>query len=138
MTLFPDITLKQDKTKGAKSIWYQVREDCEYPGLNLIIPEGFSTDFASIPRFLWSFLPPQGYGTSASVLHDYMYRNRPLQSRFSVGPKARLGIERYIADKVFEENLLSSGMKKWQAKIMYWAVRLFGASRFLKQTEDEK
>lgn len=138
MTLYPDITLKQDRTEGAKSNWYQVREDCEYVGLNIIIPEGFSTDFSSVPRFLWPIFPPHGAAASASVVHDYMYTARPLQPRFSVGPKARLGIERYIADKVFEENLIAIGIKKWQAKLMYWAVRLFGASRFRKQTEDEK
>lgn len=137
MTLYPDITLKQDKTEGAKSNWFQVREDCYYTGLDLTIPEGFSTDFSSVPRFLWAILPPHGYATGASILHDYMYRSRPLQPRFGVGPKARLGIERYIADKVFEENLVTSGMKKWQAYLMYIAVRIFGYSRFRKQTEDE-
>lgn len=37
------------------------------------IPEHFTTDLASVPRFLWSVIPPYGAGvTLAVVVHDYL------------------------------------------------------------------
>jgi hypothetical protein len=37
------------------------------------VPEGFVTDFASVPRIFWSVLPRDGVYTYAAVLHDYLY-----------------------------------------------------------------
>ena len=39
----------------------------------IVIPVGFVTNFASIPKILWSILPPIGKYTSISILHDYLY-----------------------------------------------------------------
>jgi hypothetical protein len=43
------------------------------------VPPGFITDFASIPRAFWSFLPPDGHYAYAAVVHDYLYwvQDRP-------------------------------------------------------------
>lgn len=38
------------------------------------VPAGFVTDFASIPRMLWSLLPPTGKYGKATVVHDVLYR----------------------------------------------------------------
>ncbi len=37
------------------------------------VPIGFRTDFASIPRPLWIFLPRWGKYGNAAVIHDYLY-----------------------------------------------------------------
>jgi hypothetical protein len=39
------------------------------------VPAGFITDFASIPRVLWSFIPPTGFYGKAAVIHDFLYIN---------------------------------------------------------------
>jgi hypothetical protein len=38
---------------------------------------GFHTDFASIPRPLWAFLPRCGKYGNAAVIHDYLYWEQP-------------------------------------------------------------
>ena len=38
---------------------------------------GFQTDFASIPRLLWAFLPRWGKYGNAAVIHDYLYWEQP-------------------------------------------------------------
>jgi hypothetical protein len=46
------------------------------PGQNLpsvSVPTGFVTDFASIPRWLWTTLPRDGNYVWAAVVHDYLY-----------------------------------------------------------------
>lgn len=46
-------------------------EVANYPAIR--VPVGFVTDFASIPRVLWSVLPPDGQYAYAAVVHDYLY-----------------------------------------------------------------
>ncbi len=76
------------------------------------VPKGFETDFASVPQFLWSWLPFWGKYGKAAVLHDYLYQTHET--------------ERSIADAIFYEAMLVGGTPKRRAKLMYWGVRLFG------------
>lgn len=45
----------------------------ENTGIRITVPQGFVTDFASTPRWIWSMLPPFGTYQKASVVHDYLY-----------------------------------------------------------------
>ena len=58
---------------------FVVVEDYTYVlsnGFELLIPKGFQTDFASIPRFLHSFMSPLHTGLrDAAIIHDYLYDN---------------------------------------------------------------
>jgi len=38
------------------------------------VPDGFLTDFASVPRVFWRIFPPTGKYGKAAVIHDYLYR----------------------------------------------------------------
>ena len=59
---------------------WRVVTACHYEtdgGARIEIPEGFITDFASIPRGLWNILPPQhAHVGKAGVIHDWLYRYR--------------------------------------------------------------
>lgn len=50
-------------------------------GYRIIIPAGFVTDFASVPRFFWRLIPPTGRYTRAAVVHDFLYRTPRLCTR---------------------------------------------------------
>lgn len=80
----------------------------------LVIPAGFITDFASIPRPLWSALPPTGTYGKAAVVHDYLYRT------------PGLGCPRDMADKVLREAMTELGVGAATRNIIYWGVRLGG------------
>ncbi|NND81643.1 MAG: DUF1353 domain-containing protein [Gammaproteobacteria bacterium] len=42
--------------------------------ISVTVPKGFVTDFASVPKSLWSFgLTPHGRHSRAAVIHDYLY-----------------------------------------------------------------
>ena len=45
-------------------------------GKLITIPKGFVWDLSSVPRFLWSLLPPDGDFEIASLIHDYLYIER--------------------------------------------------------------
>uniref|UniRef100_A0A6M3J8R7 DUF1353 domain-containing protein n=1 Tax=viral metagenome TaxID=1070528 RepID=A0A6M3J8R7_9ZZZZ len=97
--------------------WKLVQEFDYYIGKesnqNIIhVPEGFVTDFASVPRPLWFLMPPWGVYGKAAVIHDYGYSTK-IRTRKET-------------DQIFLEGMLVLGTPKWMAKLMYFAVDKFG------------
>lgn len=91
--------------------------------LKITVPVGFETDFASIPRIFWIFLPPTGEHGKAAVIHDFMYKTIDSPSRV-------------ICDAVFLEMmtyLKTPWYRKWP---IYLAVRMFGWLFFNSNKED--
>lgn len=83
-----------------------------------LVPAGFETDFASIPRIFWNVLPPIGPYAQAAVVHDYLYRTGR--------------VNRQEADLTFLLLMKTDGVNFFIRNIMYWAVRLFGGSHYHK------
>lgn len=89
---------------------------------DIVIPEGFYTDFASVPRVPFVF---EAWGDRAhreATLHDYLYRidSIPVVSRAE-------------ADRIFLEAMLSTGKPTRIAYPMYWGVRLAGWTAYHKK-----
>ena len=77
-----------------------------------VIPTGFVTDFASVPRGLWNIFPPTGKWSKAAVYHDYLYQ---------MGT-----ISRAEADREFVDGMRALGVC-WPTRMAMWtALRLFG------------
>ena len=84
----------------------------------LMIPKGFKTDLASIPRILWSIFPPQkSEFVTPSILHDYMYT-------------IRYKNDRALADEVFYEAIKLKGASTITSLLMWSSLRLFGESHY--------
>lgn len=47
-----------------------------FSGESFTVPKGAVSDFASIPRLLWAWLPPHGQYERAAVVHDYLCTQR--------------------------------------------------------------
>jgi len=65
-------------TRFADAFWYLTRSVSWSPNQgqalpSVTVPVGFVTDFASIPRSLWTALPRDGDYVWAAVVHDYLY-----------------------------------------------------------------
>lgn len=104
---------------------WQLTSDLGYQsasGCVWIVPAGFLTDFASIPRFAWRLFPPAGGAWDrASVLHDYCYRT---------------GVTtRDNADNLFYEALRADGVGWWTARTFYAAVRWFGSGNYKEKSK---
>lgn len=80
----------------------------------LMVPDGFPTDFASIPRPLWSILPPVGKYDAAAVLHDYCYCVSPF------------GMSRATADRILLEAMQVCQVSALTRRVIYLGVRLGG------------
>lgn len=62
--------------RDGRTLWALTEELVYWPSnehIPIIVPRGFVTDLASIPRPLWSWLPPDGPWAKAAVIHDYLY-----------------------------------------------------------------
>lgn len=88
----------------------------------IIIPTGFVTDFASIPKFLWSLAPPIGKHSKGALIHDWLYtshiKGRPW------------------ADRVFLEAMDLNGTNHTLALIYRNMVRVFGKSSYNDNKKD--
>lgn len=82
----------------------------------VIVPIGFRTDFASVPRLPLAFLLFGGVADEAAVVHDFLY---------STG-----ACSRKLADEVFAEASKACGVAAWRRWPMWLGVRLFGGSRY--------
>lgn len=86
-------------------------------GQVIIVPKDFSTDFASVPRWLpLAFAWLGGHGDSAATVHDYLYTEKP--------------VSRKMADQVLREALRVSYVARWRIPLFYLGVRLFGWSHW--------
>ena len=78
----------------------------------IMVPVGFKTDLASIPRLAWSLMPPMGRYEAAAVVHDWLYWSQELC--------------REDADAVFLDAMIYSGVGIVSRTIIHRAVRMFG------------
>ena len=84
--------------------------------LRIIVPAGFVTDFASVPRAPLTYWLFGGVGDEAAVVHDFLYEKGL--------------VPRGVADQVYGEALEACGVPVWRRGPMVLAVRLFGAGRY--------
>ena len=84
----------------------------------VVVPDGFRTDWASIPRVFRSLIPKVGRHIPAAVVHDYLVRLE--------------GFSRVLADRVFLEAMKVLGVPWWKRYAMYTAVSLLTGWKKLK------
>lgn len=89
----------------------------------VVIPSGFITDFASIPRIFWNILPPTGKYGKAAVVHDWLYRYPKLQ--FIKGGKL-VPITKELCDDIFDEAMGVLGVGIVTKSILFYGVHYFG------------
>ena len=89
-------------------------------GIEHLVPKGFVTDGASIPKLFWSVVgsPFTGLYCPAALIDDYFYYTK--------------STSRWYADKIFLECMKDLGVSKWKRVSMWFAVRI-GAGRIWKR-----
>ena len=87
---------------------------------SITVPAGFQTDLATIPKALWSILPPFGRYSRAAVVHDYIYTE--LTGIYT----------RKQADVIFRNIMKADGVGSVTRNSMYYAVRMGGRGNWKK------
>ncbi len=114
-------TLKTDQTDRRT---YKLLDDlvlADEDERTIIVPSGFTTDFASIKvlhnAFLFVlFALVSGYGNYAATVHDWLYEHGSLT--------------RKEADAVLYRALRAEGVARWRAWLMWAGVRIGGAKQY--------
>lgn len=88
--------------------------DASQDGPAVVVPAGFVTDLASIPRIFWSLLPTDGIYTFPAIVHDYLYWTQKYP--------------RETADIVFRYGMADMKVSTVAASAIYTAVRVGGGS----------
>jgi hypothetical protein len=104
------------------SFSYDIGEENSKNTIN--IPIGFTTDFTSVPRFLWWLFPRWGKYGNAAVIHDYCYWEQMLS--------------RKEADLIFKEAMEVLQVPKWKISTIYRAVRTFGHIAWNKNKKNKE
>lgn len=107
----------------------------------IIIPRGFVSDGASVPRIAWTLvgLTPDGLIRAAALLHDFLYRHHGKLPQESLYEDHRDGsgwrdisqlalYSRKDADRMFCRVMREAGMDSTKRWLAFWAVRIFGWS----------
>lgn len=107
--------LRVTQTKARPTTW-RLDADLLYwsdrLGELLAVPEGFETDFATVPRLPLAYMLTGGKASAAAVVHDWLYSTRK-------HPRA-------VADAVFYEAIRASGHGLLTGGLMWLGVRLGG------------
>lgn len=76
----------------------------------IIVPAGFITDLASIPRIFRPVIPQNGRHRLAAIVHDCLVRLDTFDRR--------------LADRIFLEAMEVLEVRRWRRLVMYWAVAI--------------
>ncbi len=79
---------------------------------DIIVPAGFQTDLASIPRAFRSITPQVGHHIPIAIVHDFLYRH--------------VSVSREVADAIFLAGMKHLGVYGLRRQAMYRSVRAFG------------
>lgn len=105
---------REDKRGNVFAVLYPYRVN--HGGRTFLIPRGFESDGASVPRLFWRAVFPNSdsHATTAGICHDYIYRIQPSDWT------------RKDADRMFLALLIEHGAPVCSALMAYLAVRRFG------------
>lgn len=104
---------KQGRTLAVVTRPYTYYHDVRGIEISVTVPEGFVTDFASIPGPAQMLIQPFGRHAPAAVLHDFLY---------ALGQRKA----RAFADRLFLCAMRESGVSFLRRSLMFRMVRFFG------------
>lgn len=127
MSHFADLAATKKIAIWPKPLWRLSEELRYYSNLVgdwIVVPAGFVTDFASVPRAPLLYLLAGGKADEAAIVHDYLY--------------STLRFSREMADKIFREAILAMNYTEALANAMYAAVRIGGESHYKLPNVEQK
>lgn len=92
----------------------------------IIVPAGYVTDFASVPRLPFAYWLTGDTAHASAVVHDYLCSVEYARCKISWGRAA----------DVFREAMKHEKVPAWRRTMMYWAVRMAGGKRNCKETAE--
>jgi hypothetical protein len=101
--------------------------------IEVIIPQGYITDFCSVPRIPFAYLLYGGVGNRAGVLHDGLYSAWDRVMVRDMDLNLPYVVDRAWADEVLAAGLKACGVGAFKRGMMYSGVRMFGWQFYKKK-----
>lgn len=96
------------------------------------VPVGFSTDLASVPRFLpITYALTGATSVKAAVVHDFLYSGHAVYIDGELGM-----LPRAAADDIFDEIMEAEGVPGWRKNLMWAGVRIVGWLSYGKRGQE--
>ncbi len=115
----------EDNSEEGRGSW-QLVSPLDYladSGVRYVVPPGFITDFASVPRIPLIFDAFGDRANLAATLHDWLYCVDPVTKKHPVP-------DRETADALLREAAIAQGVPHWVAEALYQGVRVGGESHW--------
>ena len=114
---------------GDNKAWYVYKENMLYvigkTNDKIVVPNGFVTDYASVPKIMWLFgLSPHEQYSRAAIIHDYLYWSQ--------------GCTRAQADQLMFIAMKESKVGWLGRWLVYLAVNLFGESAWTNNANEQQ
>lgn len=109
-------------------------------GHRITVPPGFVTDLASIPRWAWTILPPDGPWVKGAVIHDFLYATSGtgIWKTYTDGRTRPDGYTRAEADGILRDALANRSVGVLRRNIIWAACRVGGAGGWGKDDSRQK
>ena len=121
-----DITA--DEIKTLKAVGVKIKRDTNKTE-SIVVPSGFETDLASVPRAAWALIAPWDVARAA-IIHDLLYKTiRQYRWKMKTKQDEELVAKaKVISDKVFllAMNDAEPPVAQWKKYSAWKAVDLFG------------
>jgi len=96
----------------------------------ITVPLAFITDLTSVPRPMRWLISRAGPWLEAAVVHDYLYVAWDTVERGVARER-----DRKFADDIMLAAMLAAEVPRWQARVIYFAVRTFGRIGYAAREE---
>lgn len=94
-------------------------------GRYVLVPAGFLTDGASVPRLLWCLIPPWGKYGQAAVVHDYLCEYGTTIDETKGHTAQIVCNDREFADAMFLESMEVLEVPRWKQTVMGAGVNIY-------------
>ena len=135
---YPSADLTVDESDSLKGVGVKVKRDTNKTE-TIVVPSGFVTDLASVPRAMWAFIAPFDVARAA-IIHDLLYKTIR-QYRWKMKDKEDKDLiskAKKASDKVFYHAMIdaSPSVPYWKIYSSWKAVDLFGRWSIIPREED--
>ena len=114
-------------TKSLDKNYWVVKKDFNFflddkQNRRVVVPKGYLTDGASVPRPFWSIIPPWGEYGQAAVMHDWLCEYLRV---WDTAEGVWVPITREECDNIFNNAMRALGVSNTKRRIMYNAVKIY-------------
>lgn len=113
------VNLGGKRWKLTKNLKYKTHD-----GEIIVVPKGFITNFASVPRIPLAFLLAGDTAHAPAVIHDHLYSRKVVSTHY---------YSRADADRIFREAMDDDGVWWWRRWLMWTGVRIGGCFCYRKR-----